>query len=928
MNQFKILPSVIFFALFYTNSNSQIQYLTTNSDLVIEGVVISNQSKWNEDRTLIFTENAILVKSVFKGTLSDSIIIAITPGGTIREDFHFQTHSIELNSFERGYFFLKFNENESYHFTDKTYGFCPENLDLNPKVFCHGQKYLKRKFEEEIIKVTLSSSLSIKDILVYEDSEYLNDRDTCGIIIPSRNPKSIEFSFDSVRYTDNYTHIEFVVMAKVNTPGLKFGKGDFFIEYSEEFGSNIAFNQSIEVSKGVILESNLYTLSYSDTTSQSLSIKANSNFGINNTPYTFSATSESIFRVKLLIADFTQIGNISFDDIDISGRVYYWCQESYELFDEVILDNPITSTESQPGSEIGITYTFENATDNFGGTEFSVELFAVATSTSYYDVGFVYINYNELGFGESVVTNGTFTFEAGDFIDTPVYIPIIVDVDNNTIRILFFSQDDADPNDFSLLSTTPQKLGKLTFAIENCDVDKGLSFDQVAMPNFSSVHYTGNMPIPWEAYDPIIANDEESGKICGCDTPIIESFTPAAIHAGTNEILTIKGENFGTFTPGICTVIFKNGDDNGMDEMEAGIKDFEWDGIVHWSNDKIEVKVPSTDKTGPTANPASTGKFKVKNKCGEISDPSPEKLQIPYALLNNRNGIFSTAQKITLKETNETGICFNFSNTLPAWIRIQFQLALESWCNETGIDFQIGSSVANNNLAIDGINLVTFENASTGVVGGGMAIDGMYFQNFCLVGNEPGRIFSEIDFKIRSGITNPSLEDELNLREIIKHELGHAHMLAHSNSDISTSQYLMYPNGNLGGVITTSDSEGANLIFNNSSNILHASCGTPIGSGQCGQKCLPNPTTNPYLEALRIQVLPNPSKNEVSIKMNEVINTNFNLSIFDVYGKRIQSWSGFSSTETTIIELPQSPGVYILHFELEECLFVKKVLKL
>lgn len=98
MKQLKIVLSTTLFLLLCINSHSQIQFLTVNSDLVVEGEVVSNLSKWNEERTLIYTENIILVKSVFKGNLSDSIIVVITPGGSIEEDFHFQTHSIALNS--------------------------------------------------------------------------------------------------------------------------------------------------------------------------------------------------------------------------------------------------------------------------------------------------------------------------------------------------------------------------------------------------------------------------------------------------------------------------------------------------------------------------------------------------------------------------------------------------------------------------------------------------------------------------------------------------------------------------------------------------------------------------------------------------------------------------------------------------------------
>src|SRR5690606_8492996 len=267
-------------------------------------------------------------------------------------------------------------------------------------------------------------------------------------------------------------------------------------------------------------------------------ISVNSDFEVSVTPYTFSASPESLFRVKLLIADFTQIGNISFDDVDISGRVYYWCRGAYELFDEVILDDPITNTESQPGSEIGITYTFENATTNFDETEFSIELFAQATNNSYYSDGFIYVNYNELGFGQSVVTNGNFTFETGSFIGNPnVYTPFISDTDNNTLLILIFAQQGTDQSNLSLLSTVPQKLGKLTFDILDCDEDKELSFDPIEMQSAGTIHYTGNMPIPWELYDPIIADDEENGKICGCSNPVITGFTPDNIPAGNGDIL-------------------------------------------------------------------------------------------------------------------------------------------------------------------------------------------------------------------------------------------------------------------------------------------------------------------------------------------------------------------------------------------------------
>ncbi|HRX30225.1 MAG TPA: hypothetical protein P5235_12610, partial [Saprospiraceae bacterium] len=77
-----------------------------NSDLVIKGKVVKSTPKWNDDHTLIITENQILVGSIFKGSVRDSVIVINTPGGFLDDQFHLQTHSLQLNANTNGYFFL------------------------------------------------------------------------------------------------------------------------------------------------------------------------------------------------------------------------------------------------------------------------------------------------------------------------------------------------------------------------------------------------------------------------------------------------------------------------------------------------------------------------------------------------------------------------------------------------------------------------------------------------------------------------------------------------------------------------------------------------------------------------------------------------------------------------------------------------------
>lgn len=374
---------------FITNAEAQIQYLVSNSDLIIEGAVLKKQSKWNENRTRIITENEILVKSVFKGVLSDSLITVITPGGIMSDLFQFQTHAIELSLKEKGYFFLTKKDETIFTFIDVNKGFAIENSDLNPKVFIDGQKFLKKQFEEKIIKETLFPKFSIQEVLDFKETELFNKNNLCDTLPPSKNLKTIEFTFENVQYTDNLTHLEFDIIAKVNTPGLKFGRADLFVNYSSEFGENIISNQLAEITKGTILQGDLYSLSYQDVTSNKVKILSDSDVGVNSL-FTFSESGESIVHLKLSIEDFNQIGSISFDDIDITGDVYYWCNGSYQLFDEVILDKPITNTNAKPNTEIGITYTLENPSTNSSETEFSVDVFVEATESSFFADGFIY----------------------------------------------------------------------------------------------------------------------------------------------------------------------------------------------------------------------------------------------------------------------------------------------------------------------------------------------------------------------------------------------------------------------------------------------------------------------------------------------------------------------------------------------------------
>ncbi len=55
----------------------------SNSTLVVEGKVISTNSFWNSNNTMIYTSNEVEIYKIFKGSISTSVISVITEGGTV-----------------------------------------------------------------------------------------------------------------------------------------------------------------------------------------------------------------------------------------------------------------------------------------------------------------------------------------------------------------------------------------------------------------------------------------------------------------------------------------------------------------------------------------------------------------------------------------------------------------------------------------------------------------------------------------------------------------------------------------------------------------------------------------------------------------------------------------------------------------------------
>jgi hypothetical protein len=99
--------------------------------------------------------------------------------------------------------------------------------------------------------------------------------------------------------------------------------------------------------------------------------------------------------------------------------------------------------------------------------------------------------------------------------------------------------------------------------------------------------------------------------------PVISSFSPSPVSGGVQQVLTINGSGFGSFT-GSANLFFDDPDD-GVGGSFSGITLFH---LVSWTDTQILVRVPAG---------AGTGSFTVRNSAG-VDGVSPSALTVDYAL--------------------------------------------------------------------------------------------------------------------------------------------------------------------------------------------------------------------------------------------------------------------------------------------------------
>lgn len=159
--------------LFTTQSLfSQINFspLIQQSDVVIEGKVIKQETFWGENDKYIYTKSTLKTYKIFKGQSIPTEIDLITIGGELDGQNHSWSHGFVISLNEKGIFFLKEKANRNYNIVNGYKGLITfrKIFQDTPKGYTSG--YVFNNIEEDVYQ-SLQNLTGKREILDLNDYE-------------------------------------------------------------------------------------------------------------------------------------------------------------------------------------------------------------------------------------------------------------------------------------------------------------------------------------------------------------------------------------------------------------------------------------------------------------------------------------------------------------------------------------------------------------------------------------------------------------------------------------------------------------------------------------------------------------------------------------------------------------------------------------
>lgn len=97
----------------FSQTISELEYLSEGADLILTGKVTQQSSEWNEDRTRIYTNATIQVEEYLKGNTNEGSIVVTYLGGEVGDIGELYTHMPKFENDEEILVFLKRDQRTS-----------------------------------------------------------------------------------------------------------------------------------------------------------------------------------------------------------------------------------------------------------------------------------------------------------------------------------------------------------------------------------------------------------------------------------------------------------------------------------------------------------------------------------------------------------------------------------------------------------------------------------------------------------------------------------------------------------------------------------------------------------------------------------------------------------------------------------------------
>lgn len=397
--------------------------------------------------------------------------------------------------------------------------------------------------------------------------------------------------------------------------------------------------------------------------------------------------------------------------------------------------------------------------------------------------------------------------------------------------------------------------------------------------------------------------------------PVISSFSPTAITAGTLSVLTIKGSGFGT-NGGSAKVEFKNADDGGSSYNTVPASN-----VVSWSDGEIQVKVPSK---------AGTGTFRVTDNTG-TSIVSSNSLNVTYDQMTYHDG--TKENRLNLTNQNTTGgytFQYNSSFKTNTAAVAAFERALKTWRCATLCNYTIGNTTTSVGCqGQDGANIVSFDNGC--ILGGSLLGKTFTFYSACTKNSVSYWILKEVDILFAASASGGSWNygpgatsgnKVYDFESTALHELAHAQLEAH----VINAPKLMHWTRNAATDVRALDP--AIDIACNNDNIARSLTNNPCGAaghikisaGVCSVIGIDESTVNNP----GVSIFPNPFDNSATLSLDpELLRSGgpVYLTLFDIIGNQAGVSVNINSENYVLSRDGLSNGVYFYQLKNEEKVF-------